>query len=122
MFYTLKSPEGKLIVIDGGVEANASYVRQVVKANGGTVHVWFLTHPHPDHIGAFNQIYADPWGIRIEQIYDNSLDMAYYDTVDKEWDGIETYRKYLGLIQGATNVMHLHGGESFQFEFLKVIQ
>ena len=37
--------------------------------------------------------------------------MAYYDTVDTEWDGIETYRKYLALTQNAPNVVHLHGGE-----------
>ena len=91
MFYTLKSPEGIFIVIDGGTEGNADYVRQVIMENGGIVHAWFLTHPHPDYIGAFNQIYANPQGIHIGQIYDNSLDMVYYDTVDKEWDGIETY-------------------------------
>lgn len=120
MFYTLKSPEGIFIIIDGGWEGNADYVRQVIMENGGVVHVWFLTHPHPDHIGAFNQIYANPQGIRIGQIYDNSLDMAYYDTVDKEWDGIETYRKYLALTQNAPNVTHLHGGENFRFGSFQV--
>ena len=120
MFYTLKSPEGIFIIIDGGWEGNADYVRQVIMENGGVVHVWFLTHPHPDHIGAFIQIYANPQGIRIGQIYDNSLDMAYYDTVDKGWDGIETYRKYLALTQNAPNVTHLHGGENLRFGSFQV--
>ena len=56
------------IVIDGGTEGNADCVRQVIMENGGIVHAWFLTHPHPDHIGAFNQIYANPQGIHIGQI------------------------------------------------------
>lgn len=120
MFYTLKSPEGIFIIIDGGWEGNTDYVRQVIKENGGVVHAWFLTHPHPDHIGAFNQIYANPQGIHIGQIYDNSLDMVYYDTVDKEWDGIETYRRYLALIQNASNVTHLHGGENLRFGSFQV--
>lgn len=120
MFYTLKSPEGIFIVIDGGTEGNADYVRQVIMENGGIIHAWFLTHPHPDHIGAFNQIYANPQGIHIGQIYDNSLDMVYYDTVDKEWDGIESYKKYLALIQNASNVTHLHGGENLRFGLFQV--
>lgn len=38
MFYTLTSAEGQLIVIDGGWEYNADYVRQVIMENGGVVH------------------------------------------------------------------------------------
>ena len=56
MFYTLRSPTGFFVVIDGGTTGNSTYVRQIINENGGKVDVWFLTHPHPDHIGAFNEI------------------------------------------------------------------
>lgn len=120
MFYTLKSPEGMLIVIDGGWAYNASYVRKVIKENGGIVNVWFLTHPHPDHIGAFNEIYTDPQGIIIRKIYDVPLDLKYYDSVDREWDDINIYKKYLQITQGDPRVCHLYIGDSLQFEKIRV--
>lgn len=56
MFYTIESTKGELIVIDGGWVGNADYVRFVIGEKGNKVDAWILTHPHPDHIGAFNEI------------------------------------------------------------------
>lgn len=86
IFYTITSNKKDLVVIDGGVTANAEKVRKVIKKNGNHVDAWILTHPHPDHIGVFNEIYAQPGKIKINQIYDNGLDYEYYDTLDREWD------------------------------------
>lgn len=120
MFYTLTSAEGQLIVIDGGWEYNADYVRQVIMENGGVVHAWFLTHPHPDHIGAFNRIYADPQGIVIEHVYDSPVDLEYYDTVDQPWDEIDVYKRYLNITRGADNITHLQSGDVLTFDRLRV--
>ena len=120
MFYTLRSPTGFFVVIDGGTTGNSTYVRQIINENGGKVDVWFLTHPHPDHIGAFNELYADPQGITIKQIYDTPLDIHYYDSVDYEWDGIEYYKRYLQLTVNAQNVSHLYIGDILQLEDLQV--
>ena len=120
MFYTLKSSNGILIVIDGGWKRNAEYVRQVIKENGGVVHAWFLTHPHPDHIGAFNKIYADPQGIVIQTIYDTPLNIDYYDTVDKDYDEIDVYREYLQLISGDRRVKHLQSEDQLVFDTMHV--
>lgn len=120
MFYTLRSPTGFFVVIDGGTTGNSTYVRQVINENGGKVDVWFLTHPHPDHIGAFNEIYADPQGIMIKQIYDTPIDLQYYDSVDYEWDGIEYYKRYLQLTANAPNVSHLYVGDALHLEDFQV--
>lgn len=120
MFYTLRSPTGFFVVIDGGTTGNSTYVRQVINENGGKVDVWFLTHPHPDHIGAFNEIYADPQGIMIKQIYDTPMDLQYYDSVDYEWDGIEYYKRYLQLTANAPNVSHLYVGDVLHLEDFQV--
>ncbi len=59
MFYTLYGGKGQLIVVDGGWTEDADFVRQTIKEMGGKVDAWILTHPHQDHIGAFNAIYSD---------------------------------------------------------------
>lgn len=120
MFYTLRSPTGFFVVIDGGTTGNSTYVRQVINENGGKVDVWFLTHPHPDHIGAFNEIYADPQGITIKQIYDTPMDLQYYDSVDYAWDGIEYYKRYLQLTVNVPNVSHLYVGDVLHLEDFQV--
>ena len=65
MFYTIKGSNGKLIVIDGGWDYDAKRVRDTIKKLGGKVNLWIITHPHPDHVGAFNQIFANPDGMWI---------------------------------------------------------
>ncbi len=58
--YVIKTPNGKLIVIDGGIEgagANASpYITSALRAIAGvgegehfTVDAWFISHAHGDH-------------------------------------------------------------------------
>lgn len=98
-FYTLTSNSGKLIVIDGGTENNADYVRQVIAQNGDHVDAWILTHPQFDHIGAFNRIFSEE-AVEVDAIYDNGLDYDFYASVAQEWDVIATYEAYLELTDG----------------------
>ena len=55
----------KLIVVDSGNPDNEEYVRQVLEKKGNHVNAWILTHPHPDHIGAFNQIWQATGNIQL---------------------------------------------------------
>ncbi len=48
----VKSSDGHLLVVDGGLKTNAPYLAQYIRANGGRVDAWLLTHPHVDHCGA----------------------------------------------------------------------
>lgn len=115
MFYTIENNEtGELVVIDGGWQENAEFVRQTIKDKGGVVTAWILTHPHPDHIGVFNVIYENPDGIVIRHIYDDDIDYEAYDEVDESWDEIEVYAKYLELTQNADNITHLKRGDTFE--------
>ncbi len=60
--YTVVRDDGKLAVIDGGWDTNADALREILASLGNHVDTWILTHPHKDHIGAFNVIYPDPQG------------------------------------------------------------
>ncbi|MCK5851707.1 endonuclease/exonuclease/phosphatase family protein [bacterium] len=67
--YVIKTDKGKLIVIDGGWLEDGEYLKNFLKAHGGNVHSWFLTHCHDDHIGALSWILTNKTDIVIENIY-----------------------------------------------------
>lgn len=52
----IQTADGKLIVVDGGIDTNRRYLCNFIKQRGGKVDVWLLTHPHIDHVGALTAI------------------------------------------------------------------
>ena len=68
-FYTIYNEEKGLIVVDGGWTDDAANVREVMDELGGHIDAWILTHPHQDHIGAFNLLYNELEGITVDKIY-----------------------------------------------------
>lgn len=69
MSYVIQSKGGKLIVIDGGRDSDAGYLRRFIHERGGKVETWFITHPHDDHLGALTRILLEPEGIEPGTIY-----------------------------------------------------
>lgn len=66
----IRSPHGKLIVIDGGWEADADKLSSLILQQGGKVDAWLITHPHEDHVGALYTILNDTGRkIKIDKIY-----------------------------------------------------
>ena len=54
MSYIIDSPEGNVIVVDGGTytEEDAAALYSYLEERGKKVDLWFITHAHSDHIGA----------------------------------------------------------------------
>ena len=109
-FYTITN-DTTLIIIDGGWADNASAVREVIAAHGNHVNAWILSHPHQDHAGAFNQIYAAPDGITIDAVYDNGFDYDFIEAAGEPYDDITVMETYHTLTRDASNVTHLHRGD-----------
>jgi beta-lactamase superfamily II metal-dependent hydrolase len=73
MSYVLQTESGKLVVIDGGWEADAPYLKTFLQGLGGHVHTWFITHQHDDHLGALTAILRHPEGVTIGRVYASLL-------------------------------------------------
>ncbi|MBO5303762.1 MAG: MBL fold metallo-hydrolase [Lachnospiraceae bacterium] len=110
-FYTLQDNKGHLIVVDGGWESDASYVRKVLKGLGNHVDAWVITHPHRDHAGAFCKIYKKPGKLSIDKVY--AVDMASPELCleNAPWDETEVYEKWLKL--EIPQLTYVHAGDIF---------
>ena len=118
MFYTIEVGKRHLIVVDGGTSGNAGYVRQVIEEKGGKIDAWILTHPHPDHIGAFNELW-DEYQDRIEVIYAPEIDYTAYQNKAQEWDGFDNYTTFLRYMEDSDKLTYLHEGDRFRIGHLK---
>lgn len=85
----IKSPHGKLIVIDGGWEADADKLSSLILQQGGKVDAWLITHPHEDHVGALCTILNDTARkIKIDKIYCSLATPDWYRQVSPTGAGI----------------------------------
>jgi hexosaminidase len=66
--YVIQTDDGKVIVMDGGVKEEEGYLRGFIGALGNVVDCWIVSHPHPDHVGAFIRILENPMGMKVRQI------------------------------------------------------
>lgn len=96
MGYILKT-KNKTIVIDGGLKEDAqNLIDTINKIGGGEVDVWFLTHPHMDHVQAFMEIVKTK-DIQIEKIYVTLNELEWYEKNDSS--RIEEIKKFIEILQ-----------------------
>ena len=48
--YVIRTSQGRIIVMDGGMPQEAPFIRGFIDALGGEVEAWFISHPHSDHM------------------------------------------------------------------------
>lgn len=115
MFYTIRDDEGRLVVIDGGYTADETNVANIIKKFGGHVDTWILTHPHPDHIGAFNAIYPKlkDYGITVDHIYATDTNHDRYVETAKDYDAVDTFLTFEKLTKGDKKLKFLHENDEF---------
>ena len=76
------SPEGKILVVDGGylrLGGDGKFLGDFLRKLGGHVDYWFITHAHGDHYGALVTIAERPdfYGVTIGELL--------YNFPDREW-------------------------------------
>lgn len=121
MFYTVENSDGLFMIIDGGWNWNEEAVRKVIKEHDNHVDAWILTHPHPDHIGAFNAIMKNPGKVTVDMVYDVYIDLEEYRSVAREWDEISVYEDYLLMaFDAGFPVTHVERGMELNILGLKI--
>lgn len=117
-FYTIHNPKKGLIVVDGGWVEDADYVRSIIASLGNRVDAWILTHPHQDHIGAFNVIYNDLQEIQLGTVY--TVDMAVPEEclAVASWDSVDAYHDFWEL--GVEDLQYVYTGDSLELFGLQV--
>lgn len=121
MFYIIKDKMGKITVVDGGYREDADYVKEIILQEGNVVDNWIITHPHPDHVGAFNYIcehYSDK--IKINHVYAVEMDYDKYKEKANDWDGFYEYESFLSVAENLTNFTYVHDGDEFDLDGLQM--
>lgn len=81
MAYMIKTPDGKIVMIDGGhdCDEDGKYLYDLIKGVGGHVDAWFFTHAHIDHYGSLL------WIMKNIEKFDIETDCIYCDFPPEEW-------------------------------------
>lgn len=125
MCYTIDDQKGHLIIIDGGNKDEYKRIYDVIKMYDRHVYAWILTHPHDDHIGAFNYIYKtfvkeaaegknDYHQVAIDKIYAVDIDSDYYHKIAREWDYIDYFDEFNSLMKGEANLEYVKDGQQYE--------
>jgi ribonuclease BN (tRNA processing enzyme) len=113
--YTVEGSDGSFTVIDGGDEDFKEELLEILGNHGYKVDNWILTHPHPDHIGAFNSIITDAqYTLEIGNIYTTHIERN--ELLEKNtWDDhIEAYLEFEDIRANGVEMKELNEGDTLQ--------
>lgn len=118
--YVFRSAEGKVVVMDGGFEHEASFLRGFLGALGNEVEAWFISHPHPDHMAALNEILKAPKDLRIKTIYHSALAEEVIKAEPNCEAQCREYYNRLGELKDTRVVDIQEPGDTFDFGGMKL--
>lgn len=113
--YVIRTVNGKVIVMDGGFEAEKDYLRGFIDALGGKVDAWIISHPHDDHIMALVALLDNPKGLKIEKIYHSRFSTD--ALIDGESESTaQITRKFYSQLDKATDIVVVDCHPGYEFE------
>ena len=120
MIYTIEDKSNNLILIDGGYDSDADQVKSIIEEHGNHVTAWIITHPHPDHVGAFNAIMKDPGKIRVDDIYCPTVNIDKYRETAHDWDNFPVCEEFFKVKENLDNVHYVEENDEWNMLGLHV--
>ena len=95
--YVVITRNKQLIIVDGGNDIDDELVFSYIEKYGnGKVDYWFVSHPHPDHVGALINLINSDKKIVISNLCYSILDLSYYEEHDKR--GFDTEKAFYYIL------------------------
>ncbi len=121
MSYAVQTPEGSLLVIDGGNAGDAPYLREFILSHGGNVTAWIITHVHSDHVNALAEILKEPGAITIGTFYGSIPEREWVTAHAGEADRSEYDAFMAALAQSGRQVSELSIGQRLTFDSVNIL-
>lgn len=122
MGFLLRTPEGQVLVFDGGDAADTDALAEQIMAWGGHVDGWFITHYHCDHVAAVVGV-LEKYAIGVNSFYYDFRGAGNPNFVgdgDNEWITRleETLTRWLG--KKISKVTRTGRGDRYDFGSVRV--
>ena len=115
--YLMKTTGGKVFMVDGGYAAETEKLRRYLAEAGNHVDLWFVTHPHEDHMEALATILNDPQGITIDKVVYSRVPDAFLDCEPGSADNARGYYRALDNFMDGTDFVNVHQtGQRFDMD------
>ena len=106
--YLLRTSGGKVIMMDGGHGFEAPHLRERIMEAGGHVDLWFISHPHQDHMEALIEILEDMQEISIDRIFYSRVSDAFLNNEPGNAEDARRYYRVLDNTPVRTDILNLH--------------
>ena len=108
MFYTVTDRRGYLAIIDGGFDVDSGQVLRQIRKHHNHVDAWIITHTHPDHVGAFNEIMTDPdTRPEVDHIYTVKANTERYRATARDYDDFSAHEDFAAAAAELPQVAYL---------------
>lgn len=122
MGYVIKTKNGKVIVIDGGVEEDSDNLLRYINEYGGKVDAWYITHPHVNNMGAFCNIISKNIDFPVKNIYVSLNDKEWYEKYTDD-NTINEVRKFFDVIENdkiKNKINYVFAGQIMEYDNLSI--
>jgi len=117
--YVIKSVNGKIIVIDGGMTCDGPYLKKTLEDLGDFVDMWILTHAHCDHIDALTWILSNQENLEIKEIYASFPPLAWVQKYENhEAFSLEKFEIVIKKV--GRNYIKTNTGDSFSIDGINI--